>query len=74
MGVEELCSSSLDTIEELYSSSATDTCGVRSIAVKSSEVNTEKGLKTRHFRQLEVLFRLSDFLGSWYLLPGEKIG
>ena len=49
-------------------------CGVRSIAVKSSEVNTEKGLKTRHFRELEVLFRLSDFLVSWYLLPGEKIG
>ncbi|MGN0243049.1 MAG: hypothetical protein ACI4CT_03190 [Lachnospiraceae bacterium] len=27
LGVEELCSSSLDTTEELYSSSATDTCG-----------------------------------------------
>ena len=26
-GVEELCSSSLDTTEELYSSSATDACG-----------------------------------------------
>lgn len=26
LGVEELCSSSLDTTEELYSSSATDTC------------------------------------------------
>ena len=26
-GVEELCSSSLDTTEELYSSSVPDTCG-----------------------------------------------
>lgn len=26
LGVEELCSSSLDTTEELYSSSATDAC------------------------------------------------
>lgn len=26
LGGEELCSSSLDTTEELYSSSATDTC------------------------------------------------
>lgn len=34
---------------------------VRSIAVKSTEVNTEKGLKTRRFRELGVLFRLSDF-------------
>ena len=27
LGAEELCSSSLDTFEELYSSSVTDTCG-----------------------------------------------
>ena len=27
LGAEELCSSSLDTFEELYSSSATDACG-----------------------------------------------
>jgi len=40
---------------------------VRSLDVKSTEVNTEKGLKTRHFRELGVLFRLSDFfvLGIW---------
>ena len=29
-GVEKLCSSSLDTTEELYSSSVPDTCGGRS--------------------------------------------
>ena len=29
LGAEELCSSSLDTFEELYSSSATDACGKR---------------------------------------------
>ena len=34
-GVEELCSSSLDTAEELYSSSVPDTCGDGSIDVKS---------------------------------------
>ncbi|MBP3422107.1 MAG: hypothetical protein J6K37_07555, partial [Lachnospiraceae bacterium] len=28
LGAEELCSSSLDTFEELYSSSATDACGM----------------------------------------------
>lgn len=36
-------------------------CGVRSIDVESTELNTEKGLKIKHFRELEVFFRLSDF-------------
>lgn len=31
-------------------------CGVRSIAVKSTELNTEKGLKIKHFRELGVRF------------------
>ena len=34
LGAEELCSSSLDTFEELYSSSVTDTCGDGGIDVK----------------------------------------
>lgn len=33
---EELCSSSSDTIEELYSSSAPDTCGNRLLAIAKS--------------------------------------
>ena len=43
---------------------------VRSLDVKSTEVNTEKGLKTRHFRELGVLFRLSDFFVLGCLQPG----
>ncbi len=39
-------------------------CEDGSIYVKSTEVNTENGLKTRHFRELGVLFRLSDFFVS----------
>ena len=39
LGAEELCSSSLDTFEELYSSSATDACGNSSAVVK--EVNSK---------------------------------
>ena len=35
---------------------------MRSLDVKNTEVNTEKDLKTRRFRELGVLFRLSDFL------------
>ena len=38
-GVEELCSSSLDTTEELYSSSVPDTCGDR--------VSLEQGEKSK---------------------------
>ena len=34
---EELCSSSLDTTEELYSSSASDTFGTRQTATDSEE-------------------------------------
>lgn len=47
-----------------------ESCGVRSVDVKSTEVNTEKGLKTRHFRELEVFFRLSDF----FILQGCCLG
>ena len=36
---EELCSSSLDTTEELYSSSAPDTCGNSGSADEKSPVN-----------------------------------
>lgn len=34
----------------------TEPCGVRSLDVKSTEVNTKKVLKTRHFRELGVRF------------------
>jgi hypothetical protein len=47
---------------------------VRSLDVKSTEVNTEKGLKTRHFRELGVLFRLSDFFVLGCLQPGRNEG
>lgn len=35
--------------EKMCSLNSDNTCGVRSVAVKSTEVNTEKGLKTRLF-------------------------
>ena len=38
---EGLCSSSSDTTEELYSSSAPDTCGMRDTASKKSRVDTK---------------------------------
>ena len=47
--VEELCSSSLDTTEELYSSSTTDACGDGSFDVKSEIETTEEWLKIRIF-------------------------
>ena len=47
---EELCSSSSDSAEKLYSSSATDACGDSSIAVKGTEVNSVNSLKIKHFR------------------------
>lgn len=37
----ELYSSSSDTTEELYSSSTTDTCGMRDTASKKSRVDTK---------------------------------
>lgn len=49
-----LCSCESDVVDETCSLGGNDTCGVRSIAVKSTELNTEKGLKIRHFRGLEV--------------------
>lgn len=49
-----LCSCENDVVDETCSLGGNDTCGVRSIAVKSTELNTEKGLKIRHFRGLEV--------------------
>lgn len=33
-----------------------------SIDVKGTELNAEKGLKIKHFRELEVFFRLSEIL------------
>lgn len=46
---------------------------MRSIAVKSTEVNTEKGLKTRRFRELGVLFRLSDFFIVHTVVKGDTL-
>ena len=40
LGAEELCSSSLDTFEELYSSSATDACGDGMLAVQTTRSKT----------------------------------
>ena len=39
LGAEELCSSSLDTFEELYSSSATDACRNSLPSVEKSPIN-----------------------------------
>ena len=47
---------------------------VRSIAVKSTELNTEKGFKIKDFRELEVFFRLSDFLILQGCCFGENEG
>ena len=52
----ELCSYTSDETEKLCLHSSSDTCRVRSLDVKSTEVNTEKGLKTRCFRELGVRF------------------
>lgn len=64
---EKMCSCGTDVADNLCSWECPDTCGVRSIVVKSTELNTEKGLKIKHFREMEVFFRLSDFcvLGVW---------
>lgn len=47
---------------------------MRNIAVKSIEVNIEKGLKTRHFRELGVLFWFLDCFISVCLLSGKIKG
>lgn len=60
---EKMCSLCGDGAGEMCSPADTDTCGVRSLDVKSTEVNTEKGLKARHFRELRVRFS-SAFLNS----------
>ena len=49
-------------------------CGGGSIAVKGTEVNRVNSLKIKHFRELEVFFRLSDFFVLGDLLPGEIEG
>lgn len=46
---EELCSSSSDTTEELYSSSEPDTCGDCGVDVKSREVDVRKRLENKGF-------------------------
>lgn len=51
---EGLCSSSSDTTEELYSSSAPDTCGDGSLDVKSTEVRTANSPPIRGFREFGV--------------------
>ena len=50
------------------------TCGVRSVDVKSTEVNTEKGLKTRHFRELGVRFSSALLNAKRTLLCYENKG
>ena len=57
-----------------HQSGAIKPCGDGSFDVKSTELNTEKGLKTRHFRELEVFFRLSDFFVFGGCCPGENEG
>lgn len=37
-------------------------CGDGGIAVKGTEVNRVNSLKIKHFRELEVFFRLSEIL------------
>jgi len=49
----------------MFGNSLTITRRVRSVDVKSTEVNTEKSLKTRHFRAIGILF--------WWLPNGRFI-
>ena len=44
-----------DEVGEMCSPEGNDTLRGRGIAVKSTELNTEKGLKTRHFRAKAIL-------------------
>lgn len=57
-----LCSHTTDEAKSMCSYHSNDTCGVSSIAVKGTEVNSVNGLKIKHFRELEVFFRLSEIL------------
>ena len=57
-----LCSCENDVVDETCSLGGNDTCGVRSIAVKSTELNIEKGLKIKDFRELGM--RLSSALSD----------
>ena len=68
--LKKMCSHAVDEVKEACSHILLDTCRVRSIAVKSTELNTEKGLKIKDFRELEVFFRLSDF----FILQGCCFG
>ena len=51
---------------------------MRSIAVKSTELNIEKGLKIKDFRELRLVrgqtpvHGLLRLMGSWELVYGEK--
>ena len=58
-GVEELCSSSLDTTEELYSSSVADTCGDGMSSVKKSPIN-QRFLRFWKKNRCVFLFPKSD--------------
>lgn len=49
-------------------------CGVRSLDVKSTEVNTKKILKTRHFRELGVRFSSTLLNAKRTLLCYENKG
>lgn len=42
--------------------------------VKGTELNTEKGLKIKHFRELEAFFRLSDFFALVIPKPEKTEG
>lgn len=52
----DMCSFSGHEAEDMCFNCGDHTCGVRSLDVKSTELNTEKGLKIRHFRANGILF------------------
>ena len=46
----------------IFTYSLSISCGDGMFDVKGTELNAEKGLKIKHFRELEVFFRLSEIL------------
>ena len=66
---EGLCSSSSDTTEELYSSSAPDTCGDCRVDVKGKIGIAVKRLEIKGFKTKGSIFRCCFW--SFFFLSGE---
>ncbi|MBP3352465.1 MAG: hypothetical protein J6L65_08710, partial [Lachnospiraceae bacterium] len=76
LGAEELCSSSLDTFEELYSSSATDACGVRVLidqALGGKEMKSNKIITVIFFLCCLALLVACGNVGQPGEVPEESL-